>query len=657
MVYGKVAFSDPSVVGHTIVLNGRPYTVVGILPPSFHFPHGDQLSSLSGPTAKPALFVPEVFEKWELAPDAGFRFGCIARLRPGVSQAEATAELNVILRRRLASQTFMPNPSTVMIPLRDMIVRSSKQGLWLLLAAVLAVLLIICVNLANLVLTRATAREHEGAIRLALGAGRGRLLRQSLAETLLLVLLGGALGLMLAHWALSTLLVLAPASLPRLHNVRLNGSVLAFTLAISLLAGVLAGLLPAWQTAQANPQDALHSASARTGESRGRLRAREFLVGLETALSAMLLIAAGLLLTSFAKLESVPKGFAVDHILTVNLQLPTSRYTQREQQSEFWRKVLAGTSALPAVESSAVTTWLPLGGEMNDDPVNLPGDTRPVAERPFASYCRVSPAYFKLLGIPLLKGRELTWADAGTGAVVISAATAKTVWPGIDPIGQRFNVDPSSGFGGFQVVGVVGGTRSGRLSKTPTPMVYQLYEGGLTGSLILRTSLPAPAAAGELHRAIWEADPNVAIPDIRSMGQIVSESLGPQRFGTLLTSLFAAAALLLACIGIYGVVSYSVVRRTHEIGIRMALGAQRADVLRRVMGQGMKPALLDLGARMVGALGLTRLLSSLLYGVKPTDPTTFVAVSLILIAVGLLASYIPARRATKVDPIIALRYE
>jgi len=648
---------DPSIVGHAIALNGSLYTVVGILPPSFEFPHGNELIPTSGPTPKPALFVPEVFEKWALAADAGFGLGAIARLKPGVSRAEATAELNVILSRRLGSQTFMPNPSTVMIPLRDMIVRSSKQGLWLLLAAVLAVVLIICVNLANLVLTRATAREHEAAIRRALGAGRGRLLRQSLAETLLLGLLGGALGLMLAHWALSMLLALAPISLPRLHNVRLDGSVLGFTLAISVLAGVLAGLLPAWRTAQVNPQDALRLGEARSSESGVRQRAREFLVGIEMALSATLLVAAGLVLASFAKLETVPKGFTVEHILTVNLQLPAAQYTQTQERSEFWRKVLAATSALPGVESSAVTNWLPLGGEMNDDPVNLPGDTRPVAERPFASYRRISPAYFKLLGIPLLSGRELTWADAGTGAVVISAATAKTVWPGIDPIGQRFDVDPSSGFRGFEVVGVMGDTRSVSLSEAPTPMVYQLYEGSLTGSLILRTSLPATGAAGELRRTIWQTDPTVAVPDIRSMGQIVSESLGPRRFGTLLTSLFAAAALLLACLGTYGVVSYSVVRRTHEIGIRTALGAQKSEVLRRVIGQGMKPALLGLAAGLIVALGLTRLLSSLLYGVKPTDPLTFVAVSLVLAGVALLSCYIPARRATKVDPMVALRYE
>ena len=641
--------SDPNIIGQAIALNGSPYTVVGVLPPAFHFP------DVTRSGTEPELFEPAVFEKWELAPDAGFGWGAIARLKPGVSQEQATAELNVILTRVLGSQTLVPNARTAITPLRDMIVRSTARGLWMLLAAVVAVLLIICVNLANLVLTRATAREQEAAIRKALGASRGHLLRQTLVETLLLGLLGGALGLVLAHWALWGLLAVAPVGLPRLYSVRLDGAVLGFTLAISVLAGVLAGLLPAWRAAQTNPQDALQ-AGARSADSRVRLRAREFLVGVETALSAMLLVAAGLLVASFAKLVRVPEGFAVEHILTVNLQLPDGQYTQPQQRSDFWRRVLASTSGLPGVESAAVTNVLPLRGEWNNNPVNLPGDTRPAAERPFARYRRVTSAYFKTFGIPLMNGRELTWADAGTPAVVISEATAKTVWPGRDPIGQRFDVEPSSGFPGYQVVGVVGDTRVS-LFKEPGPMVYLLYESGLTGSLILRTGLPATSVAAELRRAIWKINPGVAIPSINSMGQIVSESLAPQRFEALLTSLFAAAALLLACLGIYGVVSYSVVRRTREIGIRMALGAQKADMLRRVIGQGMTPALLGLGAGIIGALGLTRLLSSLLYGVNPTDPLTFAVVSLILASVALLASYIPARRAMRVDPMVALRYE
>ncbi|HKF51926.1 MAG TPA: ABC transporter permease [Candidatus Acidoferrales bacterium] len=645
---------DPSVIGHAIALDGSPFVVVGILPASFDFPAEKELNPVEGPTPNAEIFVPEVFQKEDLGVDSGFGLATIARLKPGVTHAEATAELNVILTREFGVLPPSFHPQTLMMPLRDMIVRSSKRGLWLLLAAVLAVLLIICVNLANLVLMRATARQHDAAIRTALGASRGRLLRQALTETLLLGLLGGALGLLLAYWALRGLLALAPVTLPRLHNVHLDGAVLAFTLGISVLAGVLAGLLPAWRASQANPHDALQSGGARNADSNVRLRAREFLVGLETALSAMLLIAAGLLVVSFAKLSTVPEGFAVDHILTVNLQLPGAQYTRQQQRGEFWKEALAATSGLPGVESSAVTNFLPLSGEINDDPVDLPGDTRPAAERPFASYRRVSPDYFKTLGIPLLNGRALTWADAGTGNVVISAAAAETFWPGRYPIGQKFDVYAHSA---LQVVGVAGDARSVSLVEAPTPMVYELEESSPTASLILRTRLPAAAVAPELHRAIWKIDPTIAIPSIRSMGQIVSASLAPRRFEVLLTSLFAAAALLLACLGIYGVVSYSVVRRTQEIGIRMALGAQKTDVLRRVIRQGMKPALLGLAIGIIGALAFTRFLSSLLFEVKPTDPLTLIAVSLILTAVAALACYIPARRAMKVDPLVALRYE
>lgn len=648
---------DPSIVGRTITLNGTLYTVVGILPSFFHFPTQHQLIPIEGNGPKADLFVPLVFEKEDLATDAGFGLATIARIKPGISRAQAAAELNVILSRQFRRVPLKLRPRTLMMPLRDMIVRSSTRGLWLLFAAVLSVLLIICVNLANLALTRATAREHEAAVRSALGAGRGRLLRQSLTEMVLLGLVGGGLGLLLAHGALRGLLAIAPSGLPRLSNVRLDSAVVGFTLVVSVLAGLLVGLLPAWRMAQTNPQDALRSGSIRSGDTRARLRVRDVLVGTGTAFTTLLLIAAGLLITSFAKLEKVPKGFAVDHILTVNLQLPSAQYTKGQQRKEFWRRVLAATSALPGVESSAVTNWMVLAGEMNDDPVNLPGDTRPEGERPFASYRRVSPAYFKVLGIPLLRGRRLTWTDVGTPAVVISEATAKTFWPSVDPIGQRFDVDPSSRFSGFQVVGVVGDTRSVTLFKAPTPMIYQPYHGDLTGSLVLRTRLRATAVAPELHRAIWKINSSVAIPRIRSMGQIVSASLAPRRFETLLISLFGAAALLLACLGIYGVVSYSVVCRIHEIGIRMALGAKKDDVLRLVVGQGMMPALLGLGAGIIGALGLTRLVSSLLYGVKPTDLVTFVVVALVLAGTALLACYVPARRAAKVDPLVALRHE
>lgn len=645
---------DPAIVGRPIGLNGNPFVVVGVLPPGFYFPRGEELAPMGSSTV-PELFVPEVFDQWELAPDAGFGFGAIARLRPGVSQAHATAELDVILNRALGSQSFMPDPRTTLIPLRDMIVRSSKRTLWILFAAILAVLLIICVNLANLMLTRASAREHESAVRRALGATRGRLLSQALIEMLLVGVIGGALGLLFAYWGLGAVLSAAPMDLPRVENVRLDGPVVWFTLAVSILAGLLAGLVPAWRAARVDPQHALWSGGMRSGESGVRLRAREFLVGLETALSTVLLIAAGLLIGSFAKLISVPDGFAADHVLTVDLQLPSAQYAEKQRRAAFWQAVLASTSALPGIESSAIADWLPLSGGSNNNPVNLPGDTRPAAERPFAIYRSVSPDYFKVLGIPLWRGRALTPADAATHAVVISTSAAEDIWPGVDPIGQRFDVDAASGFPGYQVVGIVGDTRNVSLSKAPIPVVYRLYASGSTGSLIVRSRSRATGVASELRDAISTIDRGVAVPAIVGMGDIVSASVASERFETMLIAVFALAALVLASLGIYGVVSFAVVRRTREMGIRMALGARKAEVMRRMVAHGMKPALLGLAGGLLGGLALAHLLSSLLFDITARDPLTFIVVSLALTGVSALASYVPARRATRLDPMAALR--
>ncbi len=645
---------DPGIIGQSITLNGSPYTVVGVLPPSFHFPAGNELIPLIDLGPQADLFVPLVFEKGQRIAPGGFNYGAIARLSPGVSRSLATAELDLILSRLPNERAVFPQIRALVLPLRDMMVRSSKLALWTLFAAVLAVLLIICVNLANLMLTRTTRRAHEAAIRSALGATGGRMLRQSLAETLLLALLGGGAGLLVAHWALRGLLSIAPSSLPRLHDVRLDGTVLGFTLATSVLAGMLAGLLPAWRMAQSHPQDASRPGAGRAGESGKRLRSRELLVGAETALGVMLVIAAGLLLTSFTKLAHVPKGFAVEHVLTVNLQLPAAEYTQGRRRIQFWRSALTATRELPGVNSSALIDTVPLGGDTNVDPISVPGDNRPIAQQPFANYRRVSPGFFKLLGIPLLRGRELTWADAGKAAVVVSASAAKEVWPGRDPIGRTF----TRGGGRVRhVVGVVGDTRSLTLFQPPGPMVYQLYHGSLGASLLVRTRLRPTALAPGLRRAIWKIDPSVPIPRTRSMEQVVSASLAPRRFQMLLISLFALAALLLACLGIYGVVSYSVACRTHEIGIRIALGAPVSDVYRMVLREGLRPVAMGLLVGIVGALALGQAISSLLFDVRPYDPPMLATAVGAVITTAVIACALPARRAAGVDPNVALRHE
>ncbi len=647
---------DPGIIGRSVALNGESYAVVGVLPPAFYFPEGNQLIPMIGPTAKAELFVPLVFTAEQLASPNQFNFAAIARLKPGVNVASVTAELNATLHGLPNELSLYPHIRAAMMPLRDMITRSSERGLWALFAAVLALLLIICLNLTNLMLTRVTARAHEIAIRSAIGASRARLLRQMLVETLLLGILGGALGLVFARLLLQVLLAAIPAGLPRLQDVRLDGTVLGFTLALSLLAGVLAGLLPAWRMAQSDPQDALRSGTPRTGDTGSRVRAREFLVGTQATLSVVLLTAAGLLLVSFTKLQDVPKGFAVQHILNVRLNPSPIEYTRSQQRNEFWRKLVATTAALPGVDSSAITNVAPLGGTYDYDVMTVPGDTRPIAEQPWANYRRVSPGYFRVLGIRLLSGRDLTWADAGLGNVVISASTAKTLWPGRNPIARRFGAGVSSG---FTVIGVVGDTRSIKLFDAPGPMVYRLYDSrddnDSEAELLLGTRSPPAAVSPELRQAIWKLDPSIPVPEIKSMVEIISDSLAPRRFETLLTSIFAAAALLLACLGVYGVVSYSVVRRTYEIGIRVALGARPSEVYRMILTQGLRPVVLGLVAGIGGAVAVAQVIASFLFEVQPYDPVMICTVAGTLLTTSAIACALPAFRASRIAPNEAIR--
>jgi predicted permease len=650
---------DPKIIGRGITLNGGMETVVGVLPASFHFPNQYELSQFVGFGANMVqVFIPLLFDKGMIT-SANFNYAAIARLEPGVSVGQARAEMSAILHRvpSVVSEGMAAHARAIVMPLREMIVRQSALGLWVLLGAVLAVLLIISVNLASLALTRATAREHEGAIRSALGASPGRLLRQSLAEMLLLGLAGGALGLVLAHWALAALLAATPAGLPRLGDVHLSGAVLVFTLVISLLAGLLAGLLPAWRMASSQPQDALRASGARTGQARAGLRSRELLIGVETALSVVLLAAAGLLLASFVKLDNVPMGFSVEHVLSVNLRPSSAAYTKPPQRTEFFRRAVAAARALPGVESAATIDIPPLAGETEVSEVSAPGDTRPLAERPTANYRQITPDLFRLLRIPLVEGRELTWADAGKHDVIVSAATAKAAWPGRDPIGQTFHRGPDKDGPVYRVVGVVGDTRSFSLFKAPGPMVYQLYRGYGGLALLLRTRLPTSVLAPELRQAIWKIDPSIPVPRIRSMSEIVSDSLAPRRFETLLTTLFAAAALLLACLGIYGVVSYAVVQRTQEVGVRMALGASAGDVYRLILAQGLRPVAVGLAVGLAGALVLGRFLAGLLFQIRPNDPATLAAVAGVLGLAAVIACALPARRATRIAPSEALRAE
>ena len=650
--------SDPGVIGRKIVLDGNPYQIVGVLAPGFHFPKLSQIYAMTVAEERPELWKPFAVQPDELEPLGDFNFACIARLRPGVSPRRALDELNAV-QSRLASQA--PEKIELMaavVPLQDQITGRSRTGLELVLYAAGLVLLIGCVNIANLLLARGASRKRELAIRAALGAGARRLLGQVLAESLLLAGIGGALGAAMAYAALRLILARAPVDLPRLDEVHLDLRVLLFTAAVSIFAGLLFGLLPAWRSARIDPQEAMQSGARGSTEARGSGRLRVLLVGLEVSLSTLCLIAGGLLLRSFVKLLETDKGFAAGRVLTVNLNLPETRYSD-QRKVQFSRSLLDAASALPGVVSAGICNMLPLSGEGGNNLLTLEGTIVPFPERPLADIRGVNPDYFRTLGIPLKQGGIFANADREHRVALVSALAAARLWPGRNPLGQRFKVgDPDGPF--IDVVGVVGDVHGVALDKTPSMTVYVPYWQRPTWrgpSLAVRTAADPLAVASALRAIIRRLDSELPVPPFQTMQQIVAESVAQRRFQMDLVLLFAAVALVLASLGIYGVVSYAVALRTNEMGIRMALGARRADILLAVVGKAMTPVAAGLAAGLAVAVAAGRVLSGLLYGVTATDATTIVSVVLTLAGVAAIASVIPAWRATRADPLTALRYE
>lgn len=644
---------ERDIIGKPIALDGRAYTVVGVLPKAFHFPTQGELIQIYGDSPHADIFVPLVFAKQDLSNDGGYGFATIARLRPGVSLSRARVELDGLLARQFSTHPAKARPRTVIAPLRDRMVASVGQRLWILMAAALAFLLLICLNLGGLCLARARGRTSQAAIRSALGASRWQLLAPTVAEMAWLAFAGAGGGLLLADWGVRAWAARWAGALPRAYNVHLDGVVCTFMVLAAVSAVAVASLFPAWNLARVSPQNVLRGSTG--GSGRRRTLAPQALVSAQIALSVVLLAAAGLLIGSFAKLEAVPLGFAADRALRADLNLPSAEYPKTEQRTLEWRKILDAVRQLPGVETAAVTSWPPLGGVMNDDGVSIPGDTRTGAARPFASYRRISPEFFKVMGIPLLRGRELNWNDATTQAAVVSRAAARALWPGRDPIGQRFDVFPPSR--GYQVVGVVGDVRAIGLEKAPTPMIYELSFGGLSRTLLLRTRQRAAEVAPELRRALWQADPTLAVPQVQSLENTVAEALEPHRQAMLLLGFLAGAALLLACLGLYGVVAQASAQRTREIGVRVALGARPRAVVGLILRDGMRPVWIGTVAGVAAALALTRLLASQLFGVTPTDPFALAAAAALLLITALIACAIPARRAAALDPSRALRHE
>lgn len=650
--------ANPSIVGRKILLDGMPHLVAGVLPPGFQFPtESGGLLFQQGLSPNPDVFRPLGYSKDELEDNAGsHNWACVARLWPGMTPRKAIAELNVIQAEISSRIPEKLDYHVVLSSLHEDIVGPARRGLLVLAGAVGAVLLILCVNLANLSLARAAGRARESAIRTALGAGRAQLVRQMLSESLMLALAGGLLGIALAAWGVHLLTGAAPLDLPRMGEVRVDWRVLGFALLVSIVTGVLFGILPALRSAGAQPQEALKSGSYTTTEGRRGIRLRNVLVGLEAALSALLLIAAGLLLGSFVRLMHVDKGFDVERVLAVDLAMPSTQNFARPLQVAFFDRVLEKTRSLPGVLSAAFISALPLQGETEVDVAAAEGDQRPMFERPTVNTRFISPDYFKTLRIPFREGRSFEDGMRNRAVVIVSEGVARRLWPGQNVVGRRLLHNENL----EEVVGVTADIRGASLDKDPVLMVYIPYwqrPGRLTSSLLLRTAMDPRAVAAGVREAIRQINPDVPVPRMRTMRQVMSGSVAPRRFQMMLVMSFAAAALVLAGFGIYGMVSYSVTRRRTEMGIRMALGAGAPGLRRMVLWQGIRPVVAGLAAGIALALAAGRILSSLLFQVSARDPLTIAAVALVLLLVSIAAAALPARRATRVDPITALRFE
>ena len=647
---------DPGAVGKKVTLDGTDFTVIGVLPPGFKFPYEMVPAELWTPTALDA----------ELFPQRGLHaLGAIGRLKPGVTLQQAQAEMDTIARR--LEQEY-PEDNTGrgvnLVPLHRQVVGGVRPALLILLSAVGFVLLIACANTANLLLARGAARQEEMSIRAALGAGRGRLVGQWLTESMLLGLAGGTAGLVLALWALDAFVALVPDDFPRLGSIGIDGRVAGFALTVSLLTGLASGLAPAIHASGPDLQGGL-KASGRTSAGSGRHRLRSLLVVSEVMLTLVLLIGAGLLIRSFLRLLDVKPGFNPMNILTFEMSAPPSDY-DGNQLADFYRQVLDRVKSLPGVVSAGSATTLPLTGNNIGTIFRALGRPAPApGEEPRIMYYSISPGYFRTMQIPLLKGRVLTERDMRdkAGVIVVNETLARRFWPGQDPLGEQLSLGLSLDQEGepeaYEIVGIVGDVRHRGLDREVFPQIYVSYRQQTWAfmSFVVRSNRDPLSLVGGIRNQTLAVEKNQPVYNFQTMEQYLLDSVGQRRFSMMLVGLFALVALLLATMGVYSVVSYSVTQRTHEIGIRLALGAKRGDIFRLILGQGLGLTLMGVGVGLGGAFALTRFLESLLFGVATTDPLIFTAVPAFLLAVALLACYIPARRAMKVDPMVALRYE
>lgn len=652
---------DLKIVGQTITLDGAPFQVVGVLPESFRYPKN--FGALAEFPSRVDYFKPLGMDAAKWSPFGDFDFAAIARLKAGVTAAQALAELKVVQDNIAKSGNVGLSLGAQLIPLENQVVGTARLGLLLLLAGVGTVLLIVCLNIANLLLVRIPGRLREAGIRTALGASRRRLVQQMLTESTLLAVLGGVIGIALAYYGVRLLIAVAPANLPRIDEVQIDARVMWFSAAICMLTGIGFGVLPSWTWTQSYPQQTLKASSTTLTDNRISRRLRASLVGFEVGLGTLLLALAGLLTLSMVRLLNADKGFITEHVVAADITLPPVLYRNSDRKRAFFENVLARAHAFPGVTSAAWISRLPLEGQEQVDNIVVTGRAIPAAQTPLANYRFVTPEYFRALDIPLLMGRPLEPADAQHHVAIISESVAKRVWPGEDPIGKKFQTGGDPGWPTAEVIGVVGDIRTVALDEPPGLMVYQPIGPGSPkwwggrASLVVRSTLALAPLSSAVRDAIHETNAGVPIEHLRPMTEIVSQSVSIRRFELALASLFAIFALVLATLGIYGVVGYTVASRRQEMGIRIALGARSSDLRSLVLQQGMLPVAIGWLGGILAALAAGSLMSSLLFGVTAHNPLMIGCVSVVVLATAVLACYVPARRAAKVDPMVALRYE
>jgi putative ABC transport system permease protein len=659
-----------SVIDQPITLNGKSYTVIGVMPDSYAYPSRAEMWVPVGQLSDQV--------SWKNRGNHPGLYG-VARLKPGATFEQAEADMNNV-GANLEKQYPDSNASTRprLRPMLEVFVADARSALWVIFGAVLSVLLIACANIANLLLARATSRRKEMAIRTAVGASRWRIARQLLTESVLLSLIGGVIGLALARWGVQLILYISPNAIPRSREIGLDWTVLIFTIGISVFTGILFGLIPAIQAGYVDVHETLKESGRGTT---GRQWLRSALVVVEVATTLVLLISAGLLIRSFYLLQKVNPGFSDEQLTTFSVSLPQKKYANEEVRQSFYNRLLENIRALPGVESAAAASGLPLGNNGWQTSFLIDGRPEPPRDQtPLMEACLVTPDYFKAMNIPILRGRVFADSDdrshlagrdlsklnenqraiAGVNKIVIDEEFAKRYWPNEDAVGKRVRFGPAADGLLSEVIGVVGRVKMDSLNQNSDRVqgyfaFNQNPQGGMT--VVIKGASDPNQLISSVRGVVKALDPDQPIYSPRTMDEIRAESVASERLNLTLLSLFAGIALVLAIVGIYGVMSYSVTQRTHEIGIRMAIGARPLDVFKMIIGNGMKLALLGVAIGLAGAFVLTRFMATMLFGVAPTDAMTFGSISVLLILVALLACYLPGRRATKVEPTISLRYE